>query len=328
MTTASTVSVSELHKRSRHSLSNGADREPATKKAARARAATVVQKTTEKTAEATVTSISKMKLQTSEALDEITNQLTARIAEFKEIEEAILAQQAKLHELHDIEIEANSLQALLLAQDEERKRFSDEMAAIRFEWSEATKAHQKADTEFKNELAKSRKWEAEQFSYETTKKRKLEDDQIAASRQEHSRHFESVMTTRSNELETRATALAASESELTQLRAQVAGFEAEKEAAVKKAEAIVGSSMKRNYEHSEALAKMKADNEQSLQASKIVDLTKQVESLTALNRELDRKANDAVSKVQTIAERAIDGARPTIVTGSGSSETQELGRKR
>lgn len=310
--------ASTAYAKAKAALENGAAEDTPSKRQARERSKTVIANSSKKSPESVIKSLAEIKLSTQETIDSISNQIAAELTALKEVQEAVAAEQENLKALHRIAAEANTLEALLLAQDEQRQK-----------WTLEVEQKRKEDAEYNADLAKRRKWEQEQYSYETNKRRKAEEDQWQEQMTAQRAKFQEALDMDREALETRATELKKSEDELSRLRADAAKFDERLDVEVKKNVAIATNSLKKDLTHEHALAKLALENQLSLKNSELEASKGRVVELVKLNTELEAKYREASDKVQKIAERAIDGAsKQAVVVQTPTAETTSTGRSR
>lgn len=295
------------------------------KRAARERAATVVKKASEATSEKVITSLAALKLNVSAALDHVGSQLTGEITTLKEVQEAIAAERAKLEDLYAITAEADSLQTLVLAQDEQRLAFDKEREQTRARWEAEVEAQHKVAADLADELTTSRKREAEAYEYETSKRRTLEEDKFQAEVAARRKSFALECQVRDEELLDREAKLTNSEFELADLRAQVTKFEETTKSEVSRAVAMATNSLKKDLTHDFALERLRLENELSQLKALVSARDNQIADLAKRNSELDSKYSQASDKVQAIAEKAIEGAskQGVVVQTSGHNDSSD-----
>src|ERR1044072_9061847 len=87
----------------------------------------VVDKASKMTAENVLKSFTMLKLSMTDSVDQISNKLASSVAELKEVNAAIEVQKAELEALHNIKVEADTLQAIKVQQEQTRDDFHKEM---------------------------------------------------------------------------------------------------------------------------------------------------------------------------------------------------------
>jgi len=289
--------------------------EEPTKRVQRERQRVAVINVSAKTPESVVKALSQTKIQVTEAFDTIANRVVSELGSLKEIQTAIEAEQENLANLHGITAEANSLQALLNAQQEQREAFARDTTEQRARW----------DAE-KTQVATERKRDAEQYDYDTRKRRQAERDTWQAELAQERTAFVAECQAVSAQLDERLEAITDSEDELKSLREAVAKAEETSKAEVGKAVAVATSSLKKDLTHEHTVKTLELQNTLNLKNSEINQLQARVTELAKANQELDIKYKEATQRVQAIAEKAIEGASAQKVVVQ--NQTTEASEKR
>jgi hypothetical protein len=266
-------------------------------RAIREKAQAAVARASSKTQADVVKSLADLKVKTTTAIDSISATLSSEIAALKDVQDAIKAEQATLKSLHDIVAEANSLQALQLANAEERQQHTLMMEQARKDWQ----AEKEADVQF-------RARQEEQYKYDTDKRHRAEEDQIAAKRVQDLEVFNASLKTREAAVLQRELDVAAAEVELKTLHEQVAKFEETSKKETQAAVAIATNSLKKDLNHEHTVKTLEFQNTINLKNTEIAQLNNRIAELVKQNQALDTEYKAASSKVQQIAEKAIDGA--------------------
>lgn len=293
------------------------------KKAARERAQAVVKKSLEVTSDKVVHSLAQLKLGVTAALDTIGSQLSAEILTLKEVQEAIVAEQGRLKNLYDISAEADTLQTLILAQDEAAREFDLRKTEARVKWDEEQAANDKSRLEYARELQAERKRERETYDYETAKARRFEADKFQADLQTQKTALQVEWTNRERAIDEREETVSALEAEYTRLREAVAKSEEATKAEVSRAVAVATNSLKKELTYDFTVAKLEMDNKLSQLQEKLNTRDTTIAELLKRNAELDAKYTQASDKVQQIAEKAIEGASKQNVVVQTSSDSSE-----
>jgi len=260
--------------------------------AAEAKATEVVKAASDLSLDKVTQKISGTQVEIQRALTTVSAKLAEQLQDLGNVEAAIIVKKAELKSLHDIEVGADSLTKL-----------QAEIETAREQW-----------TEEKRRQATDRAREEEQYNYETTLKRRKAEadfaDKLAAQQKLEASRKELL----EKQWADREAALKAREAEFATLVAQVNGFPEVLKKEVAKAEAIVGNSLKRDYEHKLALTLKdveieKRAAEQTIAGlnGKVTDLQSQVKRLEDQNvkaqetiRDISNKVSDSASGRQTI----------------------------
>ena len=110
----------------------------------------VVAKALTYTVESIVRDLADLNLGVGKAFSELSEQLIGEAGKLKEIQQAIVVQKANLEELHDINLAADTLSALVKEHEERRRNFESEMKE-----REEAKKRIKKEAEQRNNVARN-----------------------------------------------------------------------------------------------------------------------------------------------------------------------------
>ena len=156
----------------------------------------IVRKTTEKaiveraanfSVERIVRDIAELQLNLGKTLTELSAKLTAEATKLAEIQQAITIEDARLHEIHEIDTAVVSLKGLLEYQgerkgmfesemDEKRQAFEGEMERQRQLWRKEQSDHEQTLKERDALLKKTREREEEEYQYQLVQRRRKEKE--------------------------------------------------------------------------------------------------------------------------------------------------------
>lgn len=269
--------------------------------------------------EGVVTGISNLKVEIGKMLTEVSDKLEEQVNKFKSIQEAIGIREKELEEVYEIEKSAESLAALIEAQNKKRGEFEAEMAAKREElnqeietrraqWEREKKEHEARVKEEALEEKKKREREREEFTYAFEREKQVAKDKFEDEKARLERDIEFNRERMEKDLAEREKAVAEKESELEELRNQVAGFPEQLDAAVNKAVKETTERMKAEAKAKEDIQKKEFDGQQNVLTAKIQSLEKTVDEQSAQIERLSQQLETAYQKVQDIAVKAIEGS--------------------
>lgn len=217
------------------------------------------------------------------------------LKEFEELQKVTLAKEAKAAELkalHDIEETAGVLDGL-----------HEKIEGTRAAWTKEVEERDQA-----------REREAEQFEYELAQKRKKDNQQYAEARAAQDKvHAD------------RDAALKLREANLKELEAKVAGHEAAIDAAVKKAEAVLGNTIKKHYENEAKLTSLQVSAEKGVLLSELAAAKALIEHVKLENADLKVKHSQALQDVKELSGRVTDAmaSRETVQNLQKAIETMQ-----
>jgi hypothetical protein len=281
--------------------------------------AKIVGTATQNTAENIVKALGNVKLESVKMLDQLGERLFAELKKLTDLQQAIDIESNRLDEIFEIKVTTDSLAALLLAQkekkaafememEEKKKLYEEEMNQKKLLWKQEQESYDLQKKEREVQVKKERQREEEEYNYAQQLKRKKDNDLYEARKAELEK-----------ELTVREAALATREKELVDLKARVEAFPSELEKAIKETERSVKEKLEFNYKHQAELASKDIESERKLTKQMITSFETKIKEQEDLIHQLTHKASEAVSQVQSIAIKAIEGASAQRVF-SGSHE--------
>ncbi len=270
-----------------------------------------------------VNNLAKTKLDIVQGLGTLEKKLTEEYGRLNDLQAAISIETNNLKEVHEINKNADSLAALLLAQKEYKNRFDTEMMQkkenleeeINYKknfWKNEQELYEKDKKELELRVKKERTREEEEYRYTITMERKKDRDSYESQKntldkelQDRALHFE-------KDYAERIAAIVTQEEEIKLLRINVEKFPKELEAATKNIEKTTRESIERDYRYKMDLIAKESDGERKLADQMIVSLQNKITEHDALIRQLTVKADAAGQQVQSIAMKALESSGSRI----------------
>ena len=262
--------------------------------------------------------IAAVQVDIQQTLAKLSTELTQNLDTLNTVNTAIALKQEELKNLHDIEATKISLDTL-----------NQDIEATRQTWTEEQIRRAKEDDMARRE--RQVKWtrEEEQYKYERDQAHKKLEDDFNARIQEATKQNTLQAEALQRSWEKREADLKSKEQEFTTLRAEVDAFPAKLKAETEKSAAIVGNTMKKDFEMEKKLLEANFNNKIQLaeaqvasEKMKTVELEKQVASLKA---QLDMAQKD----IKEISTKALESAsgRETINSLQKALENQPRNMK-
>ncbi len=267
-----------------------------------------VEKSSKMTAETVLKNFTVLKLGMTDSMDQISNKLANAVAELKEVNGAIEAQKAELAALHDIKVEAESLQNLKDSQEATKLDFSASMEDIRNKWASEDLKRQEWWQETNEKAHKERTREKEEYQYNFEKQRREAQDELNAELGEARQEQANWIAGQDQLIKQRAEAVSIRENFVADLEARVKAVEIEKENEVKKQVAIATSSLKKDLEHGFALERAGFRNDLAGLQIQLKSRDERISDLVSRVTDLTTQLKETTTKVQAIAVTAIEGA--------------------
>jgi chromosome segregation ATPase len=262
--------------------------------------------------------IAAVQVDVQQTLAKLSTELTQNLDTLNTVNAAISLKQEELKNLHDIEATKISLDTL-----------NQDIEATRQTWTEEQTRKAKEDDLARRERQLRWTREEEQYKYERDQAHKKLEDDFNARIQEATKQNTLQAEALQRSWEKREADLKSKEQEFTTLRAEVEAFPAKLKSETEKTAAIVGNTMKKDFEMEKKLLEATFNNKIQLaeaqvtsEKMKTVELEKQVASLKA---QLDMAQKD----IKEISTKALESAsgRETINSLQKALENQPRNMK-
>ena len=282
------------------------------------------------TVQGVVDALGRLRGQFGKALTDLTEQMTTKAEQVDALTHTIARHEARLKELHDIEVAADTLARLMEAYEERSTAAEGEFARRLAEMESGYAEKQAAleaqlgarKTSLEAEIADTRAaWGTErtaqktaqdreeaEYAYTRDRKRRLDADAYEEKKAAQEKTLAEARMAAEAALKDREAAVAAAEAELKDLRKQVAEFpktlERETTAAAKQADATARGEL----EHAAALAAKEHEWSQRILEARAAHLEESIADRDTKIGELKKDLDRTTSQVQQIAAKAIDGS--------------------
>lgn len=272
------------------------------------------------TVETIINSLAKLQLGFGSAVESIAAQLQTESDKLGELRRAIEVEAQRLEQLRATVVAAEALAilkqdsqqklaALTAEADQAKKQLADEQTAVREQWQKEAEEAKAAAAEHEATQAKERKRAEEEHKYERERLAKIEADDNATKRTALERKIADEAAVKNKDWAAREKALDKRATEIEQLRAKVAGFGAELEAAATKAREKAIAAVNRDAKFEMDMLEKEHDANVKVFELKVKTLEERIERQTALIADLNVKLDATIAKSQGLAEQAFK--RPT-----------------
>ena len=279
----------------------------------------ILKKATSVDVEGIVKGIGELKLSLSASLDKIEDALINELKKLTTLQDAIAIETKTIEDLYKINVNADSLTALLLAQKEKKENFEQEISSDReafdTEMKEKNAIWQKEQKEFeikkKEELEllkKQRIREEEEYNYNIQLTRKKEQD---AYHEKMALLEKELVENKSNfekEFGEREANITAKEAEFAELKKQAITFPSQLEKTITETEKSVSAKLQLQFKHEKEILVKDYESEKKLNEQIISSLEQKINEQTILVKQLTDKADESIKQVKEIAVKAIEGS--------------------
>ena len=270
-------------------------------------------------AEGVVKEIGNLKLEIGKMLTSISDGLEEEVSKFNQIKKAIEIKDEELKELYEIERSAETLAALIEAQNKKREEFESEMTVrkeelnreiitTREEWEKEKKEHEAQIKERDAAEAKRREREKEEYNYTFKREQLLAKDKFEDEIAKAEKEIQVKKEQMEKDLAEREKAVAEREQELAELQKKVSAFSDELKEAVNKAIEETTERIMLEAKNKEELMKREFEGERNVLKTRIESLEKTVKEQSVQIASLSGQLEKAYQKVQDIAIKSVEGS--------------------
>jgi len=288
--------------------------------------------------EGVVKSIGELKSVVGRMLTQLSDRLEEQVARYVQIQRAIVAKDAELKEIYEIQRSASTLTALIESHDRKREQFEADLAQTRRDldgeieqarsaWDQEKKQREAEAKERDAAEQKRRQRDQEEYRYVFARDQQQARDKFADETAAARKELDQRMATAQRDLQERERAMKAREDEMANLRQRVEGFPRELDAAVAKAVKEATLRQQQDAAGREELLKREFAGEKNVLTTRITSLDQTVKEQGEQIVRLLAQAEKAYSQVQEIAVRAIEGSGSAKQLASLQQMLAEQARK-
>jgi hypothetical protein len=266
-----------------------------------------------------VKSIGELRSAVGKTLGQLSDRLEEEVGKYVQIQRAILAKEAELKEIYDIQKSASTLTALIESQQKRRDEFDAEMMTdkeqltqeietTRLDWETERKSR---EAEIKEQAAieqKRRDRERDEYRYTFAREQQLAKDKFADETARAEKELADRTAEANKQLQARESVIADREQELTDLRNRVSAFPKELDTAVSKAVKETTDRVNTAATAREELLKREFAGERNVLTTRITSLEQSVKEQSEQISRLLAQSEKAYVQVQDIAVKAIEGS--------------------
>ncbi|MCE5328901.1 hypothetical protein LLG07_00990 [bacterium] len=269
--------------------------------------------------EGVISEIGRLKLEIGKKLTHISDGLEEEVSKFNQIQKAIEIKDEELKELYEIERSAETLAALIEAQNKKHQEFELEMAAqreelnreistTREEWGKEKKEYEAEIKERDTSEAKRREREKEEYNYTFKREQLLARNKFEDEMAKTEKEIQLKKEYMEKELTEREKAVTEREEELAELQKKVTVFPDETKEAVNKAVKETTERITLEAKNKEELIRKEFDGERNVLKTRIESLEKTVKDQSAQIANLSVQLEKSYQKVQDIAIKSVEGS--------------------
>jgi hypothetical protein len=266
-----------------------------------------------------INGLANLRLNIGSFLEELEKNLLDKHREYADIQKAITLSKNELNEVHEINIETDSLSALIIAQKEQKQTFEleiadkqkvleNEISHVKTEWELEKKEYEwKTKEEHKREQLE-RKREQEEYEYNKKIDRMKDSDTYEANKAELEKELHTLRQNVEDELEEREGVVFRRENEFETLKKEVESFPNTLREAIDETKQTTEEKVKGELHFKMELSEKEMEGTKKLYEQKIEALEVKISEQEKQIEQLLIKSDHAGVQVQDIAVKAIEGA--------------------
>jgi colicin import membrane protein len=276
-----------------------------------------------------VRSIGELKSTITRTLTQLADRLEEEVGKYGHIRRAIAAKETELKEIYEIQRTASTLQGMIEThqrkQEEMERAFQTEKADLdreiettRTQWEIERQQHDQEVKERDTAEQKRRQRELDEYKYGFARQQQVARDQandesakVQKELADRKAESERQWVEREKSIAQREQELTSREQELVELRARVAGFAKDLQAAIDQAEARAAERIEKQHQAVQELLRRELEGEKNVLAARIAGLERTVKEQAEQVTRLEQQAEKAYAQIQEIAVRAIEGSAST-----------------
>ena len=282
--------------------------------------------------------ISDLKSVVGKMLNQLSDRLEELVARYVQVQRAIVAKDAELKEIYEIQRSASTLTALIESQEQQRVRFEAELAEMkrqlereveqtRSEW-ELEKRQREAEAKERDAAEqKRREREKEEYRYAFAREQQQARDKFADETSAAEKDLAERKAAAERDLAERERTLKSREQELADLRRQAEQFPTQLEAALSRAVKEAVARQQQESAAREELLKREFAGERNVLQARITSLEQAAKEHAEQVARLQSQVDKAQGQVQEIAVRAIEGSGSAKQLSSLQQMLAEQARK-
>lgn len=267
----------------------------------------------------TIESLVKVQMGFGTAVSELSEQLTTKASNLEQLRSSVATETKQLEELHELEINTNTLDELLMIYENNEQTFIEEFSrrqetlAQEFlqqkqAWEKEQEEHKRLVKERNDERNKTTQREAAEYKYDLELQRKLNTDEYEQTQNKLNNELEEFRLLQEKQWTEREKTLAEREQQVAEAKNKVEGFAKEKELAIKRA-----TEEGKGIAHYQA--KIKTDlyakdveGQKRFYEQRLESLEQTIQNQEARIQGLAKQLESALKQVQDLAVKAIEGA--------------------
>ena len=263
-----------------------------------------------------------LKSQFSKSSNLLQEKLTTEATSLKEINDEVVEYTQNLQDLHEIEVNDESLKTLMEtyieteqrqqdALEEKNKALEEEMSALRLDWDKEYTEHSQTFKELKNEAKKQNDRENKEYQYLKKQKENADKDLFSEEQKCYESELAEIKERKDQEWLEKEESIGKKEEEAQKLEEEANEIESKLEKEIKKASEEGAGIAKRDTKNKMLLLSKDYEGKERLFSLKINGLKENIAKQNFQIEQLSNKLSTALKQAQDLAIKALEGTSNT-----------------
>jgi hypothetical protein len=252
----------------------------------------------------------------SSSLEILATSISKEYEKFLQLQQTIEFEQQHLNELYQIKESANTLSALIIANQKQAQQFEIDMSIKESEWSEKLSELETTYKQKKQELEKQSKREEEEYQYSIMIQRREELDQYEQQKLLQSRQ----LLEQQRDIEIREKNITEKEQEFLELKSKVANNEQEIQAKIQIAVDNNTKELQQSFDFTQTLKDEQSKSNLELAHQKIETLQQKIQEQQEVIKQLNLNLKLAQEQTQQIAHKALETSIRNVVVSTNDNK--------
>jgi hypothetical protein len=273
----------------------------------------------QKDMESIVDGLSRLGINFGSAVSELAEKLSLEATKLQEIERSLSEEAQQLEALHGLQPAETDLDQLIQQYGDSFKTFSEEflqrqevlhqeIAQAKKAWDKEQEEHRLAIKQRNENLNKSRQRDGKEYTYDLTLQRKLINEEYEHEQKRLHQELEELQQMLEKQWAEREQGISDRETQFSDLKAKVEGFQQQLEAAIKRAKEEGKGIATHQAKVKADLAAKDIEGQKRAYELRIQALLDSIQNQDARIQALSQQLSDALKQVQDLAVKAIEGA--------------------
>jgi len=251
--------------------------------------------------------ITSLKIAVSTTIGDLESKLVEESDKLEEIKSAIREGIRRLKELHDIELEADSLSNLRTTQEDEKFSFEKEMEETKALWVKEKKEHDEYIKERDAALKRERQREEEEYNYQKKIRERKDLDALNEELATRKAAFEKEMEEREQKILEREHILGEREDELAKLKKEVEQFPQILDSKVKTAREEAIRMTEEQHKLDRIMLEKEMERTKGLHELTVKINQEKIRDQELRLKNLEKDLKEAQSQTHIVATKAVEG---------------------